>query len=255
MGDDESRPAPTSIGSWSFNRLITYEACNYHARLEYLDKRPFPATYDRSHAERGNLVHSAAEAYVRGEGELIQELSKPLVIERIEGYRAAYAQGRALVEEEWGFNRDWQPTSWFAPDIWQRAKCDVVLDADDCVEVVDWKTGKREGNEVKHAQQGLLYAIDALIKFPAKERVKIRFIYTDEGKEKLHDHSRLVTMRMLPGWDARARAMTQATVFPAKANKMTCRFCPYAPTVNGGDGSCPYGVEVPRQPPKRRKAA
>lgn len=251
MGDADFRAA--SIDAWSFGRLTTYEACNYHAKLEYLDKRPFAETYDRAFANRGNMIHTACELYIRSEGGLIKDLTMPLVIERLDHYKAQYAAGHAVVEQAWGFDREWQPTGWMAPNVWQRAKCDVVLDEGDLVEVADWKSGKREGNEVKHAQQGILYAIDALIKYPAAERVRIRFIYTDEGREKVQEHSRLATMRMLPSWDARARAMTSARVFPHKANKMTCRFCPYAPTVNGGDGSCPFGVEVPRT--NKRKVA
>lgn len=245
MGDVESRPAPVSIEAWSFNRLITFESCNYRAKLEYLERRPYAATYDKTPANRGNAVHKAAELFVRGEGGVIPELSLPSVLVRLEEYRQAYSEGRAAVEREWGFNRDWQPTGYFAPDIWQRAKCDVVVDSGSLVEIADWKTGKRDGNEVKHTQQGLLYAIDTFIRYPAADQARIRFIYTDEGREKTHEHGRAVIMRMLPDWDKRARAMTQATVFPHKANKMTCRFCPYAPAVNGGDGSCPFGVEAP----------
>lgn len=255
MGAVESRPGAATISSWSFKRLSTYESCNYRAQLEFIDKRPQPTTTDRTAAERGNAVHNAAEHYVRGESPLITELLTPLVIERINLYKAGYAEGRVVVEQEWGFNRDWQPTGWFAPDVWLRTKCDIVIDEGDLIEVADWKTGKREGNEVKHTQQGLLYAINALIKYPQAMRVRTRFIYTDESKEKVLEHSRLATMRMLPSWDARARAMTQATVFPAKPNKMNCRFCPYAPAVNGGDGSCPSGVEVPRLPVKKRRTA
>lgn len=255
MGDAEPRPVPDTISSWSFKRLTTYENCAYRAELEFRFRRPMPAEYDRSYAERGNAIHKGAELFVRGEGPLITELTAPLVRERIDYYHQAYKEGRAVVEQEWGFDQDWQPTGWFDSNCWQRTKCDVVVDEKVLVEVVDWKSGKKEGNEVKHAQQGLLYAIDALIKYPEAERVRIRFIYTDEGKEKVAEHSRLVTMRMLPNWDARARALTQARVFPPKPNKINCRFCPYAPRMNGGDGSCPYGVEVPRPPPKVKKVA
>lgn len=246
MDNAIARAAAATIDSWSFNRLITYESCNYRARLEYLERRPFAPTYDKTAANRGNAVHTAAERYVRSEGGVIPELSLPPVLVRLNECREAFQQGRAVVEQDWGFNRDWQPTGWFDPDIWLRAKCDVVVDCDDCIEIADWKTGKRDGNEVKHTQQGLLYAIAAFIKYPAKSKARIRFIYTDEGREKAHEHSRTVIMRMLPDWDKRARAMTSATVFPHKANKMTCRFCPYAPAINGGDNSCPFGVEAPR---------
>jgi hypothetical protein len=247
MGTPQFGPGPYQIDAWSFNRLITYEACNYRAKLEYLEKRAYAASFDKTAANRGNVVHSAAERYIRGDLLLlITELSLPPVQVRINEYRDAYARGIAVVEQDWGFNRDWQPTGWFDSDVWLRAKCDVVVDYGDVLEVADWKTGKRDGNEVKHTQQGLLYAIAAFIRYPAKDNVRIRFIYTDEGREKVHEHSRSVIMRMLPDWDKRARAMTSATAFPHKANKMTCRFCPYAPEVNGGDASCPYGVEVPR---------
>lgn len=245
--------AATSIESWSFNRLITYEQCNLRAKFEYLDKRPYGANYDKAPANRGNAVHIAAERFIRGEGAIAVELSLPPITTRLMEYRDHFANGKAVVEQDWGFNRDWQPTGWFAPDVWLRAKCDVVIDQPDCIEIVDWKTGKRDGNEVKHTQQGLLYAIAGLIKYPNQPMARVRFIYTDEGREKTFQHARDVVMRMMPDWDKRARAMTSATVFPHKANKMTCRFCPYSPTVNGGDNSCPFGVEAPRMVTKQAK--
>lgn len=251
MGDAESWTAPATIKDWSFSRLTTYEGCNLRGYLQYALKRAFAETYDRSHAERGNAIHTGAETYLKGEAALIKELTTPLTIIRLNEYKTLVEQGRAIVEQEWGFTRDWQPTGWFAPDTWQRTKCDVVADFGDLVEVGDWKSGKKDGNEVKHAQQAMLYAIDALIKYPKANEVRTRFIYTDESREKVMTHSRIATMRMLPDWDARARKMTQAMVFPHKANKINCRFCPYAPHVNGGDGSCQYGVEAPT-PTKRR---
>lgn len=245
MGNAVARAVATTIESWSFNRLITYESCNLRARYEYLERRPYAPHYDKTAANRGNAVHACAEKYVRGEhNAAIPELSMPATQVRLNEYREAFAAGHARVEEEWGFNRDWQPTGWMAPDVWLRAKCDVVIEQPDCVEIADWKTGKRDGNEVKHTQQGLLYAIAGFIRYPGQEKVRIRFIYTDEGREKTHEHSRAVIMRMMPDWDKRARAMTSATVFPHKANKMTCRYCPYSPAVNGGDNSCPFGVEA-----------
>lgn len=238
---------PGTISAWSFSRLVeVYEKCGLRAKFEFVDKRPKPqpAAGDKAAiaSARGKAIHKGAEAYVKGEGVLIRELDKPEVVTQLERYRSAYADGFAVVEEQWGYDRDWQPTSWFGDQTWLRVACDVVMQAQSVVEINDWKSGTRFGNEVKHSQQGILYAIATLIRYPEADAATIRFTYVDENKSISKTYDRATVMRLMPSWDARGKAMTSDTQFRAKPNKSNCRFCPYGPNV--GDRSCPVGVEV-----------
>lgn len=240
-----------TIGSWSFSRLVeVYEHCPQRAFLEYVEKRPKPEPAPDSKGaaarNRGTAIHTCAEKYIMGESvELIPELLKTEVKPRIEYAKQCYVNGTAKVEEDWGFTRDWTPTGYFEKDTWLRVKHDFTnyIPETTTLEVEDWKSGKRYGNEVKHAQQGILYAITGLIKYPDATRVRTRFTYVDENKSAPKEYDRATIMRLMPSWDVRAKAMTSDTTFKPKPNKINCRFCPYSPNKDG-DGSCPFGVEV-----------
>lgn len=223
------------------------------AFLKYVEKRPEPPTIDRTHADRGVAVHLAAESYVKGEAQQLDPLLGKFE-DDINKYREAYVKGEVEVEEEWAFDLNWLPTGWFDKDCWLRTKLDLFVKwPDDAWEVVDWKTGKLYGNEVKHAQQGLLYAITAFMRNSDMEHVRIRFVYTDEGKATERTHDRATVMRMLPSWDERARKFTFSTTWPVKPNAVNCRFCPFGPN-NGGDDSCPAGIEVSQTKSKSRSS-
>lgn len=250
MGEAEHLPEERLI-AWSFSRLLDFEKCPAMAFDKYVSKRPEPATINRTHADRGTAVHKAAEAYVQGEAQELDPLLAKFS-ESIEEFKELYAAGKVEIEQEWAFNLNWEPTDWFAKDTWVRIKLDVFVHHSETFgEVVDYKTGKRFGNEVKHSQQGLLYAIAAFLRYSELERVRIRFLYTDEGKESPpREYDRATVMRVLPSWDDRGRKFSFAKEWPHKPNAINCRFCPWSPN-NGGDDSCPVGVVVP--PPKGAK--
>lgn len=242
--------SPRTINTWSFSRLVeVFEKCEWRAKLEYIDKEPKPAPSADNKgtvaANRGNAIHTSAEKVIQGEGALIPELQKPKVAERIEAAKAQFAAGTAIVEQEWGFTNEWTPTGYHDSDIWLRVKCDFVNYDTGIrqVDIEDWKSGKSFGNEVKHAMQGVLYGITALIKYPDAETANIRFTYADENKSTSKLFKRDQIMRLLPSWHDRAMRMTTTTRFKPKPNKINCRWCPYGPN-NGGNRKCEYGVEV-----------
>lgn len=246
---DSSVAAPRTIKTGSFSRLNVFEGCEHHAFLEFVLKEPKPIAAAENKggiaSARGNAIHTGAEKFIQGEGVLIDELQKPVVKERVEAAKEQFAAGTAIVEQEWGFTNDWTPTGYYADDVWLRVKCDFVnYDAGlKRLDIEDWKSGKRWGNEVKHAQQGVLYGITGLIKYPDAEKVGVRFTYSDEGTSKPRDYTRTQIMQLMPSWHGRLTRMTTATRFKPKPNKINCRWCPYGPN-NGGNRKCQYGVEV-----------
>jgi hypothetical protein len=252
MGAPESKPAADAppviktISSWSFSRLTEdYEVCPLKAKFLYVDKKPRPEATKGDALLRGSRIHEGAEQYVMGQrDDLIPELAKVKPV--IDTYRAAYPLGNIEVEQDWAFNRDWQQTSWFDKDTWFRLKLDVfVNNHDGTAEVLDWKSGKKFGKEVAHSQQGTLYGISAMLRYPEINQVSIKFSYVDQPRtaDTSKTFSRETLMRLLPSWNSRAKAMTEATTFPAKPSKISCRYCPFSPN-NNGDSSCPYGVPV-----------
>lgn len=239
-----------TITSWSFVRLVEdYEVCPYKAYLLHVEKRPRPQRTGEAGKKadealkRGKIVHTGAEDFIQCVSDnVVPELER--VTEKLHEYRDLFQQGKVQVEQNWGFDRDWAPTGWFDPNCWLRVKQDVFVNFGTEGITDDWKTGKKFGNEVKHAQQGQLYALSAFMRYPELEKIKVRFTYVDHPRstDTEREYTRAQLMRLLPTWNSRALKMTTATEFPAKPSKLACRFCPFGPS--NGDGSCEAGVEV-----------
>lgn len=238
-----NNPELKKIPAWSFSRLSNFERCPYSVYLASIAKepRPEPDPNKESAADRGSRIHLAAENYVQGETkELAKELKK--VEKDLNMYRDMYEEGIVEVESDWGFTIDWESCGFFDNNVWLRVKCDLVIHHDtETATVVDYKTGKSFGNEVKHISQGQLYAIATFMKYPNLQRIDVEFLYTDEGKSKKKSYSRDKIVKPLEKFNKRGLALTTTVVFNAKPNVHNCRWCDYGP--NKGTGVCTYGVE------------
>jgi CRISPR/Cas system-associated exonuclease Cas4 (RecB family) len=234
-------PAPTErISTVSFSRLEVFEKCPYQAKLRYLDKRPEPPTVDSSARDRGTELHKIAEDFIQAKRDDVGTLVKSK--DSLEICRSYFTEGRAEVEQNWGYTKDWGVTGWFDNDIYLRVKCDVVLNVSEYeAEIVDWKSGRKDGNEIKHTNQGQLYVLAAFVRKPELQLARARFEYVDHGKKLERTYTRADVPRLMDVWTRRLAAMTEATRFPPKPNKLNCKYCPFSSN-NGGDGSCPWRV-------------
>lgn len=200
------------------------------AYLKYVERKSQDHV-DRTAADRGTQIHTEAELYVIGKGDFTQNLSK--FADDFAAVKAAYEAGNAQIEENWGFTADWTVTGWWDDDVWCRVKQDQFIfhpDSEGTIaDSVDLKTGKKFGNEVSHNQQGQLYAISSFMRYPKLEVVYSIFKYLDHGLVSKKQYTREKAMKFLPHWNERATRMTSATQFPPKANKITCKWCPFGP--------------------------
>lgn len=232
----------SKITAWSNSRLDVFESCPYRAYLQYVEKIPqnplvIPEGKDEHPLTRGIRVHDAAEAFVKEDTLLIPELES--FEEDFYAARELYRTSpqNCIVEEDWAFNDKWEKTGWRSDDCWGRLKLDFGVVDDDYMDIVDYKTGKKYGP--KHIQQGQLYAIASFERFPQLQNVTTKFWYVDNGTTLESSYTRLQGRVLRDGFDSRARAMTEATTFPAKPSGYACRFCPYG---EGKDGNkhCEY---------------
>ena len=245
-----------NIKSWSFSALQVYETCAYRSKLARVDKIPEP---DRGKPpaglrewphERGNRVHDNAEMYVRG------EIIKPCpelkhFLPELNHLKALYEANMIEMEEMWCFKdgAGWEtvdPDNY--KDIWLRVKLDVAVFHDGVrAVVVDYKTGKMLGNEVKHAEQGQLYAAATLMRYPEIQYVDVEFWYIDHDQISHKGYTRTAGLMFWQRFNERGRKMTSDSDFDANPNKWSCKFCPYNLPENAnkwvtGNGACSYGV-------------
>ena len=223
------------IKSTSFSRLVDFEGCRYKAWLKFGERIPDPNP--STAGERGTAIHQLAEDFVRGK---IKTLPVELIKFKDEflSLREKFIAGSVTLEDEWAFTLEWTAGEWKSG--WLRMKLDANCHLSNTWSlVVDYKTGKRFGNELKHAEQLQLYALAVLIRYPNIKKVTAELWYLDIDEIASLTLSREQGMRYLQGFDRRFRRMTEATKFPANPNAYTCRWCPYKPS---GTGHCKVGV-------------
>lgn len=140
---------------------------------------------------------------------------------------------RGEVVNHRGEYKEWVPT-------WHRSKLDAfVMPNPHQAFVIDYKTGKKVGNEVKHGQQTDSYAVDAVSKYPELEEINVELWYPDKDDIMMRTYSRQRVIAIKPSFDKRGKALTRAKTFEPNPNKFTCMYCQYGPW-NGGQ--CAVGV-------------
>lgn len=217
------KPKVPLVTSWSVSKLKKFETCPYSVYLADVIKAPDSG--DNTAADRGTAIHQLAEDYTKGE---LAEL--PTQLKKFQGHfqdlRDMYADGKVSVEGEWGFNRDWEPTSWFDKATWGRAKLDAFVQFDNtCGKVIDHKTGKKYGNEITHNFQGMIYAVAAFMRNPELEYIETAFWYLDHGITLDNSYTRDQAMVMLPTITQRAERLTNCIDFKPVPSPTNCRYC------------------------------
>lgn len=232
------------IPQWSFSKVQVFEQCKFRAYLQYGLKipepeRPLPPGKTEHANDRGSRIHDAAEHYVDGTGPFIPELAK--FETEFDILKRQHALGKVSLEGEWAHDRDWTPVEWRAKDAWLRLKLDAMLflNPHEAV-VIDYKSGKKFGNEIKHADQLMLYQLVAFLRYPDLEVIHAELWYLDVDEVTSVTFRRSQGIRFKRKYEQRGLAMTDATDFPTNSNIYSCLWCPYSTKV-GGTGHCTKG--------------
>lgn len=235
-----------NLKSWSYTRLSKFEACPFAAKLAYIDKipepeRPLPPGRVEHANDRGTRIHVAAEKYIKEDIELIPELHK-FKAEFVKA-KEMYTAGLATTEGDWGFDIDWKPVAWMSNDVWCRIKLDLCVRPKlDTAIVIDYKSGKKFGNEIKHMEQLQLYVIGALCRYPKVKRVITEIWYLDLDEITSIEYTRDQGLRFVKNYERRASILTSCEDFVPRPNLYSCKWCAYKPKEKGGTGDCVVGI-------------
>ena len=124
---------------------------------------------------------------------------------------------------------------------WLRMKLDaLVMHDESTATVIDFKTGRKFGNEIKHAEQLQLYQLATFMRYPQLQTVHAELWYLDQNETTSQKFSRAMGLRYRDKFTKRGDALTTCEDFPANPNKWTCRWCMYGPW---GSNDCPTGVK------------
>ena len=234
------------IASWSHSRVVEFEKCKFAAKLKFVDRipepeRPLPPGKSEHANDRGTRVHEGAEAFVRGLGSILPEMNAFRA--EFDKLARTFATGAVSLEGEWGFDRGWEATPWRT--AWLRMKLDalVFLSPYEAV-AIDYKTGRKFGNEIKHGEQVQLYQLACFLRYPELEVVHTELWYLDQDDITQRTFTRAQGLRFRDAWNRRGALITSAVQFPANPNKFSCQYCPYGMPENGfpqGTGHCSVG--------------
>lgn len=242
--------------SSSFSRALDLEKCPLFFKYRHLDKIPDPAPElpgAERPLERGNRLHSLAENYVKNPllpfPEEFQHFRKEL-----EAFRKMYKAGMLLPEKKFAFDESWNLIDYKDWDnVIYRAVADISAKLSPTrVLVVDYKSGKKKGNEVKHHEQAMEYAVCEALTNPDLQIFNVEIWYMDQepGDNKLR--RQFTRSQVLAGFQAmktRHLRVINERIFEAHPSRFACMFCPYkAGTVGfkklayAGTGHCRKNV-------------
>ena len=210
--------------SMSYSAWALYDQCPKsfeEQKIKRSCKRESSAALDR-----GNAIHKAIEHYIwHGEWECEVEPELPEYIkEQLDVL--AFSFDDKITEQTWRF--DWQ----FMPDeegpIWVIADYVALYNNGRNAIVIDHKTGKRWGNEVKHSQQARVLALATFAMFPQVKEVNVQFLYFDDksmGPIKKYRRDRDLA-RIRNDWLKKFSDACNKEHYHTKPG-WWCKYCPY----------------------------
>jgi hypothetical protein len=212
------------IKQWSYSRLSTFERCPKQAQYKFIKKVKEPGS---PAMDRGKDIHKLCENFIRGSltetpTQLREFEDAFLVLQHM------YLHGHVTCESDWAITKDWDKTGWFEDDTWGRAKVDAfVYEEGESKEarVIDFKTGRYEGNQEAHREQCELYGAIALKRYPELESIQTEMWYLDHGKIDRYIYTPKTIEIKQAKIHKKAVNMTTATEFPANPSKFKCKWC------------------------------
>lgn len=215
------------ITAWSFSRLQDYRKCPQFAKFKHVDKIKEPGNDAMT---RGSAIGKMAEDFINAR----KNVPCPPEIMSFKEEFLELRKRKAVGEDQWAFNINWEETGWFDTDAWCRIKTDIYsLDLKtNVLLIIDNKTGKvRE----EHEEQIMLYALGGLLKYPNIKAVDARLWYLDHGIE-VPIEAKLYTPKDVPKlkayWLYQIKPMLADTRFSPKPSN-ACRWCFFRKSNNG----------------------
>lgn len=232
-----ARRTAKTIKSWSFTRWNDWYRCPAYAKYKHLDKLPEP----KSDAMlRGQKIAQGSEDYLlKRTTRLIPELRTFK-----DHYKFYREQPSLVAEENWGFDKDWNPVPW---DDWNNCVLRVKIDIgyqfleDNSFNVRDGKSGKfNEHKNEEYLLQLDLYAAAGIARYPAVSEVSTQLLYTDLGITYPEEEPKIYTAKQALAaqkqWDKRVKPMFADRTFAPRPGKY-CGWCPYS---KAKGGPCAY---------------
>lgn len=216
--------------TWSYSALDTYRQCPLRAKLRYIDKVPDPGN---KYSARGTDIHNELEAIVR------DKLPVPEKYQFFEPLLTALADQNPTIEKMFMFDQYWKPTQ-DRNQVWLYVKQDLmVVEPGEFLLTVDYKSGRKDGNEAKHVAQKIIYSIAGWMLHPDLPEYIAEMWYIDQKDITSRSFTPEVLEAARARLDNEVHRMFDDKLFRPRPSVPNCKYCPYGPR---GTGHCPVGM-------------
>lgn len=210
------------IKAWSASRVFNYENCPRQLFYRAVKKLPEPVG---APLVRGKKIHGEGEAYLKAK----LAIKVPESFGYVEKELRTLRQQKAVSEEQWGFDREWNQINWYDATI--RMVLDAHTSCGSVMRVIDFKTGKPRADK-DEAQVGL-YAAGTIARFPKVRTVVGEVWYLDLGEIVELRFNRKEALAEREAWEKRAQVMLDDKKLEPTPSKWTCKWCHFGKSKKG----------------------
>lgn len=161
--------------AWSYSVLDAYETCPKRYYLTKISKVVVEKQTDEM--AWGNRVHKALENRLIHGTPLPENIADYEVMVAKIAAKAKEVGGVVEAEQKMALNRDYNPVTYFAKDVWVRGITDVTITNKRFAFIGDWKTGAKKPNSA----QLRLTAAMTMHQKPYVEKVVNAFLWLKDG--------------------------------------------------------------------------
>lgn len=214
------------IKTWSFSRYQQWSKCNYSITL----KTPKGKTKHEA-AQRGIDTHAAIEKFFLETLSIetllsdldIHENSKSVLIDLKD--QTLRTDTRGYPEKKLWLDANMDPCI-EEEDGWFQCISDLIIETRDSIAIWDFKTGKRDHNEIAHTQQLQLNMGAAAKHWPGKKFYEAFDLYLDLGSvHKTKQYTEEQLGKILNRWKLNGDRLMNDRDHRPNPGKHTCRFC------------------------------
>lgn len=204
----------------SYSKYALWQQCPRKFKYVYVDGLKEPSS---EVLERGTQMHKEVEEYIK-----LPSMPLPACAIGLADYFIPL-QGKAIAEEFWSADEDFEPTYGYDPATCYVGKLDLHLDLDTELLICDVKTGKVRPKQVDQLE---FYAIMGFKRYPNAEKIVVDLAYLDHNQVVSHTFLRTQLDTLIQSWRARLEPFRNELVFKPNPTAL-CGWCHFSSTKGG----------------------
>lgn len=232
--------------AWSDSYLNVWEKCKLWAFFRYVKRYP---EVKGAAAGRGVDVHEVLEKVISADRPSVQVPPEVASFTDELHVLHRYARGHYVdLEHKVAIDRQWMRASW--KEAWGRFVYDARVRFSKKEHlIIDYKTGRKDGNEIKHTHQGQRYMLAEIMTEPDVDLVHVEFWYTDANDLMTTTYTRAQGLKFFKHINEIALKATDPDQdWSPQPSAWACKWCPYR---QDRGGQCKVGI-LPSSGFKRR---